>query len=208
MKVVICTMPMRHPNEVKPIVYPVDGNKKLEYDKPVRSPINAVLAKTLKKGEKLRVIYIMTTGKNSFCEENKTLFIEELKKINEEIGAVLSFDTVEMEFSATKQTYNKLITDLTEMIKENAEFYVDITYGSKPEILSLFCALRFVEEFRDAIVEYFIYGKAEFNKETRQIEDPLIYDITSLYYLFKLIGSIGAADAEKASDILKDFFAL
>jgi len=211
MKVVICTMPMRAPNEVKPVVYPVDGNKALEYNKPVRSPINAVLAKTLKKGEELKVIYIMTTGKNSHCEENKAIFIKELKDINAEIGAVLNddtFDSVEIEFLATKQTYNKLITDLIKKIPEDAELYVDITYGFKPEIISLFCALRFVEEFHEAIVEYFIYGKAEFNKETRNLEDQLIFDITSLYYLFKLIGSMGGAEPEKASNILKEFFAL
>ena len=208
MKVVICTMPMRPPEGVKPVIYPVDGNKAMEYNKPVRSPVNAVLAKTLKKGEKLRVIYIMTTGKNSHCKENKTVFIEELEKINAEIGADISFDTVEMDFLATKKTYNKLITDLTKIIpKKNAKLYVDITYGFKPEILSLFCALRFVEEFHNAVVEYFIYGKAEFNRD-KQIENPVIFDITSLYYLFKLIGSIGAADAKKASKILKDFFAL
>jgi len=208
MKVVICTMPMRAANEVKAIVYPVDGNKAIEYDKAVRSPVNAVLAKTLKKGEELRVIYIMTTGENSCCEDNKKNFIEELEGINTEIGAVLSYDTVEMEFLATKGTYNKLITDLTEKIPENAELYIDITYGSKPEILSLFCALRFVEEFHNAIVQYFIYGKLEFNRITRKEENPMIFDITSLYYLFKLIGSIGNADAEKASNILKDFFAI
>jgi len=208
MKVVICTMPMRAADEVKAIVYPVDGNKAIEYYNAVRSPVNAVLAKTLKKGEELRVIYIMTTGENSCCEDNKKNFIEELEGINAEIGAVLSYDTVEMEFLATKSTYNKLITDLTEKIPEDAELYIDITYGSKPEILSLFCALRFVEEFHNAIVQYFIYGKLEFNRITRKEENPMIFDITSLYYLFKLIGSIDNADAEKASNILKDFFAL
>jgi hypothetical protein len=208
MKVVICTMPMRPSDQVKSVIYPVDGDKALEYDKPVRCPVNAVLAKTLKKGDELKVIYIMTVGKNSSCEENKTLFIEELEKINAEIGVVISYDTVEMEFSATKQTYNKLISDLTEKIPKNAKLYLDITYGSKPEILSLFCALRFVEEFRNAIVEYFIYGKAEFNKKTGDLEDPLIYDITSLYYLFKMIGSLGAADEKTALKKLKIFFDL
>jgi len=208
MKVVICTMPMRAPNEVEAIIYPVDGNKVIEYDKAVRSPVNAVLAKTLKKGEELRVIYIMTTGENSCCEENKRVFIGELEKINTEIGAVLTYDTVEMEFLATKHTYNKLITDLTEKIPENAELYIDITYGFKPEILSLFCALRFVEEFHNAVVQYFIYGKVEFNKKTREKENAMIYDITSLYYLFKLIGTIGTTNAETASKVLKDFFAL
>jgi hypothetical protein len=208
MKVVICTVPPMHPSMIHPMVYPVDGNEALEYDKPVRCPVNAVLAKTLKKGEKLRVIHIMATGENSYCEENKKIFIKELEGINAGIGAVLSYDTVEMDFKPVKRTYNKLITDLTQKIPEDAELYADITYGFKPEILSLFCALRFVEEFHNADVEYFIYGQLETNKETRKKENPMIFDITSLYYLFKLIGSISAADAEKASNILNEFFAL
>jgi len=208
MKVVICTLPYMRPEAVHAVVYPVDGNKSIEYDKPVRCPVNAVLAKTLKKDEEVRVIYILTTGENSWCEDNKKVFIKELEGINSEIGAVLSYDTIEMEFMPAKRIYNKLITDLTDKIPENAELYTDITYGFKPEILSLFCALRFVEEFHNAVVEYFIYGQLETNKKTREKENPKIYDITSLYYLLKLIGFIGVSDAETASNILKDFFAL
>jgi hypothetical protein len=207
MKVTIITVPMQQLERVKSVQYPVDGNKAIEYEKPVRCPVNGVLAKTMKKDEQVRVIYIMTRGTHSECEQNRKNFTEELEKINAEIGAVLSYDTVEIDFLPTKQTYNKLLTDLTEKIPENAEIFTDITFGSKPEILSLFCALRFVEEFRDAIVQYIIYGKAEFNK-AGQIEHPVLCDITSLYYLFKLIGNIGNADFDTASKMLKDFFAL
>jgi hypothetical protein len=197
------------PKAVIPLVYPVDGNKAIEYKKEVRSPINAVLAKTLKRSEELKVIYIITTGKNSYCDENRKIFIDELVRINTEIGAVLSFDTVEIESKPTKRLYNKLITDLTDKIPENAELYTDITYGFKPEILSLFCALRFVEEFKNTVVKYFISGYLETNKENPKIkENQIIYDITSLYYLNKLMGTIGAADAETASNILKDFFSI
>jgi len=208
MKVVIITLPMKPPHEIGELTYPVDGNKAIEYGKPVRFPINGVLAKTLKGEEQVKVIFIVTTGENSECEKNKDYFIKELETINKEIGAVLSYDTVEMEFLATKKTYNRLITDLTDKIPNNSEIYTDITYGFKPEILSLFCALRFVEEFRESTVEYIIYGKAEFNKTTRQLEHPMLFDITSLYYLFKLMGTMGAADPETASKILKDFFSM
>ena len=207
MKVVIITVPMRRPDQIKAIKYPVDGNKAVEYEKPVRCPVNGVLAKTMKKDEQVRVIYIMTRSENSECEQNKKNFIDEIEGINTEIGAVLSYDTVEIDFSPTKQTYNKLLTDLAEKIPENEEIFTDITFGFKPEILSLFCALRFVEEFRDAIVQYIVYGKAEFNKEG-QIENPMLFDITSLYYLFNLMGSMKAPDAETALKKLKDFFAL
>ena len=208
MKVVIITVPMKPPNEISKVQYPVDGNKSIEYDKPVRCPINGVLAKSLQKGEEVKVIYIMTSGDNSECPKNKDEFINELAVINQEIGATFRYDTVDIAFLPTKQTYNKLITDLAEKIPENAEIYTDITYGFKPEILSLFCALRFVEEFRDAIVQFIIYGKAEFNKTTRELENPKLFDITSLYYLFKLMGTMGASNAETAAETLKDFFAM
>jgi len=207
MKLVIITAPMMQPERLRAKQYPVDGNKAIEYDKEVRCPINGILAKTLKKDDEVKVIYIMTTGKNSNCEQNKTTFISELENINKDIGAIFSYDTVDIPFEPTKDTYNKLITDLTEKIPDNAEIYTDITFGYKPEILSLFCALRFVEEFRNAIVQYIVYGKAEFN-EDGDIENPKLYDITSLYYLFKLMGTMGATNAETATETLKDFFAM
>jgi hypothetical protein len=208
MKNVIVTVPMRPLHEIVAMQYPMDGNKAVEYEKPVRCPINGILAKTLEKGEQVKVIYILTTGENSECERNKRAYIEEIEGINKEIGAVLSYDTVEIDFEPTKKTYNKLITDLAEKIPDNAEIYVDTTFGFKAIPLSLFCALRFVEEFRDAVVQYIIYGKVEFNKETRKPEKPMLYDITSLYYLFKLMGSMGASSAEDALETLKDFFAM
>jgi len=206
MKVVIITVPMKP--DIGKVHYPVDGNKSIEYDKPVRCPINGVLAKSLQKDEEVKIIYIMTSGDNSECPKNKDEFINELSNINQEIGAKFIYDTVDIAFLPTKQTYNKLITDLTEKIPENAEIFTDITYGFKPEILSLFCALRFVEEFRDAIVQFIVYGKAEFNKTTSVLENPMLYDITSLYYLFKLMGTMSASNVETATETLKDFFTM
>jgi len=208
MKTVIITVPMRPPHEIEAIKYPVDGNKAVEYENPVHYPINGILAKTLEKGEQVKVIFILTTGENSECEQNKKVYIEELESINKGIGAVLSYDSIEIDFEPTKKTYNKLITDLAEKIPDNAEIYTDTTFGFKPETLSLFCALRFAEEFRNAVVQYIVYGKVEFDKETRKTKNPMLYDITSLYYLFKLMGSMGNASPEAATETLKDFFSL
>jgi len=206
MKIVIITAPMKDPKSIEAVQYPVDGNKSIEYEGEVRCPINGILAKTLKKGDEVKIIYIMETSKNSNCEQNKLTFFNELKDITKDIGINISDAEVNIPFKPTKETYNTLITELTEKIKDNAEIYTDITYGSKPGILSLFCALRFVEEFRNAIVQYIVYGKAEFNNGV--IENQKLYDITSLYYLFKLMGTMGAADAETATKTLKDFFAM
>ena len=207
MKVVIVTIPMLPSNKVDAFQYSVNGNKSIEYKNPVRYAINGVLARTLKKGEQVKVILVLTVGENSEYEENQKAYIEELGEINNKIGAILSYDAVKINFLPTKQTYNKLITDLSKKIPENAEIYADFTFGFKPETISLFCALRFAEEFREAVVEYIVYGKVEFTKEGRKVK-PTLFDITSLYYLFKLMGTMGASNAENAMETLKDFFAM
>jgi len=206
MKTVIISVPMKQ--EVETIKYPVDGNKSIEYEKPVKCPINGVLAKTLKKDEKVNVIYILTKGENSDCEQKKKAFVEELENINKEIGAVLSYDSIEIDFEPTKKTYNKIIIDLAEKIPDNAEIYADTTFGFKAIPLSLFCALRFVEEYREAVVQYIVYGKVEFKEGKPLPKSAMLYDITSLYYLFKLMGTMGASNAEDAMETLKDFFAM
>jgi cobalamin biosynthesis Co2+ chelatase CbiK len=199
---------MRPPGEIAEVVYPVDGNKALEYHKPVRYAINGILHNVLQKGEAVQFIFVMTTGENSCCKENREIFIREFERINAEKGLLPSYADVEIPFQAVKQTYNKLITDLAEKVPENAEIYADMTFGSKPEVLSLFCALIFVENFRNAVIQYIVYGKAEFNKKTRALENPVIFDLTSLYYLFKVLGTMQSPDAGAALDLLKDFFAL
>jgi len=208
MKVAIVIVPMMRPKNVEKLIYPVEGNKAIEYEKPIRCPVNGILAKTMKKGEEVKIIYIMTVGENSYSEPNKKAFIDEIEDINNEIGANLSYNAVELEFLPTNKTFNKLITDLAEIIPDKAEIYADITYGTNTEILSIFFPLRFVDEFCSANIQYIVYGKAERNKDTGKLEKQRIYDITSLYYLFKLMGTMGATDAKTAMKVLKDFFAL
>ncbi|GHU14025.1 hypothetical protein FACS1894161_4440 [Spirochaetia bacterium] len=214
MKLVISTLPMRPLKEIALLRYPVDGNKAIEYDGEVRYPINAVLAKTLEKDEEVIILLIATTGESSFYEENEAALKTELDAINASIGAKLAFHTLEIPFLPAKKTFNRLLTDLTDKIPrppsggQGARVFADMTYGIKPTVLPLFCALAFAENFCDAVIEYIVYGKVEFNRETRKTEHPMIFDVTSLYYLFKLIGTIEAPDAEAASKLLKDFFAM
>jgi len=208
MKLVISTLPMTPLAKVKAHHYPVDGNAAIEYEGAVRYPVNAVLAKTLRRGDEVKIVLVATTGANSAFDENRAAFMDEIAGINAEIGANLSFETVEIPFLPTKKTFNTLLLDLTAKIPQGARVYADMTFGSKPAVFPLFCALAFAENFCDAAIEYIVYGKVEFNRETGQAEAPALFDVTSLYYLFRLMGTINAPDAESAAQILKDFFAV
>jgi hypothetical protein len=70
----------------------------------------------------------------------------------------------------------------------------------------LFCALTFAEKFHAATVQNIIYGKVEF-AEGKTL-NPMIYDLTPLYYLNKLIGSMECKSAKAAEALLNDFFSL
>jgi hypothetical protein len=187
--------------------YPVDGNKALEYEKPVLFPVNAALAKTLAKGEEGKVVFLVTTGGlENHSNENMARFREELGAINGEIGASLSYETIEVPFRPQTDVFERLISGLVARLGHKAEIIADITYGIKPLPMILFCALNFAEKFHAAAVRNIIYGKVEF--AGGKTLNPMIYDLTPLYYLNKLIGSMECNSAKAAESILNDFFSL
>jgi hypothetical protein len=187
--------------------YPVEGNKTIEYEKAVLFPVNAVLAKTLAKGEAGKVVFLVTTGGvENHSAENMAQFREELEAINREIGAHLSYETIEAPFRPQMDVFERLISGLVAKLGHKAEIIADITYGIKPLPMILFCALSFAEKFHDAAVRSIIYGKVEF--AGGKTLNPMLYDLTPLYYLNKLIGSMECKSAKNAEALLNEFFSL
>jgi len=205
MKLIISTIPMKA--EVDRHHYPVEGNKTIEYEKAVRFPVNAVLAKTLVKDEEGKVVFLVTTGgAGNHSAGNMARFREELDEINREIGARLSYETIETPFRPQTDVFERLISGLIAKLGRKAEIIADITYGIKPLPMVLFCALTFAEKFYAATVRNIIYGKVEFVEG--KTHSPMIYDLTPLYHLNKLIGSMESKSAKTAEALLNDFFSL
>jgi hypothetical protein len=187
--------------------YPVNGNKSIEYEGKVLFPINTVLAKTLKKGEKGTVVFLATSGgSDNHSAENIEKFQAELDAINKEIGADLSYETIEVPFEPQKEVFEQLISSLVSKFGQKSQIIADITFGMKPLPMILFCALNFAEKFYSATVQNIVYGKVEFSGG--KTLNPMIYDLTPLYYLNKLIGSMECKSAPAAVEMLNDFFAM
>jgi len=204
MKLIIATVPMK--KNVSSLFYPVVGNNLIEYNGEVYFPVNAVLAKTLKKGEKGKVLFLSTSGgAENYSKDNIELFKAELTKINAGIGAELSWETIDVPFDPQIEIFEQLASGIISKFEKNCQVIADITYGIKPLPMILICALQFAEKFFDASILNIIYGKAEFNKQNEPI-NPKLYDISSLFYLNKLIGAMECESGEIALKILNDFF--
>ena len=204
MKLIITTVPMK--KDISLFHYPVVGNSIIEYEKEVFFPVNAVLAKILQKGERGKVLFLSTSGGDeNYSRENIEKFKEELTNINAGINADLSWETIEVPFDPRNEVFEQLTGGIISKFEKDCQIIADITYGIKPLPMILFCALQFAEKFFNAAILNVIYGKAEFNRQNKPV-NPKLYDITSLFYLNKLIGAMECESGEIASKILNDFF--
>lgn len=203
-KIVFSTIPMQ---DVKPAIYKSEENKAIEYDKPVRFPINALLAKTMKKDDEVKVIRILTEGE--FTAENTRLQKEELERINSGIGAKISYVEARETFKETSPVLQSRFQQLVNVLENDCAIYADMTYGPKTLTPILFYVLGFADKFFNADTKNIVYGKIVFNKEKKAIENSAeLFDVTSLFYLNSLVSAMNAPDGKTALKIINDFFEL
>jgi hypothetical protein len=212
MKTVFCSLPIS--TELTALTYPVDDNPAIEYAGKVAFPINAVLAKTMVIDEDVKIILLATKDKENKYKTYKDEFKKELNKINEQIGARIIYDeSIEMPYELTRKVFNETLYNIISKLESGMEILTDITYGAKPLPVLLFYALNFAEKFFDADIRYIIYGKVDFlpdpkNQGRKRAANPMLYDITSLYYLNSLTEIMNCDKAETALKMLNEYFSM
>ena len=203
-KIVFVTIPIQ---EVKAVHYTSVENEAFEYDGKVMCPIDAVLAKTLKKGDDVKIVQIRT--ESDFTECNVKKQIQELENINKSIGANIHYDSVESPFKETSDIVELRFKQLVEKLEDGCEICADMTYGPKTLIPVLFYVLSFAEKFFDADIKHVIYGKILHNTKKESVPDTAeLYDVTPLYYLNSLTSVMSAPDSKTALERLNKFLAL
>ena len=204
-KIVFCDIPMK--KQLDSMVYAGTGNTNISYDKAVIYPVNAILAETLKKEDEVKVVLLRTQDKAGNSGVNSGKFMEELDKINSEIGAKITYETLDSEFKETKDNHETRLKAMLDKIDEGAQLYADITFGPKPLPMILMCVLSFAEKFFNCDVKSVVCGKLTFD-DINTAGSPELYDVTSLYYLNNLTYSMVASDGKEARQNLDEFFSL
>ena len=204
-KIVFATIPMQEIKEG--IVYKSEENKAIEYEKPVLFTVDSLLAKTLEKGDEVKIVRIVTEGK--FSDDNLKLQKDELDKINSEIKADISYVEVREAFRETNQVLHSRFRQLVNSLETGCEIYTDMTFGPKTLTPVLFYVLGFAEKFFDADIKNIVYGKVDFDKNKHPVPDTAeIFDVTSLYYLNSMASVMKAPDGASALAMLNTLFEL
>lgn len=208
-KIVFVDIPMRELNDNSKQCYAKTGNTNCKYEGKIHFPINAVLADKMKQDDEVKVVFLTTTTQTDSSKENVKKFQEELNRINSEKKAKISYTIINSVFEETKNVHEKRIENMISVLEKDAEIYADITFGQKPIPMLLMCVLTFAEKFCNADIKKVIYGKVEFVKHDdgkTYPEKPELYDVTSLYYLNNLVGTMEASSCSEAQKSLKAFF--
>ena len=121
-------------------------------------------------------------------------------------GVRASHRIIEAGFDPAPKEFDRLFNALIENIENGSEIIADITFGSKPFPFVLLGALNFAELFKGASILNIVYGKVEFMDQ--KPSNPVLYDITSLYYLQKCVGALSGISEESARKMLNSLFAL
>ena len=191
--------------------YAGTGNAGCRYTGEVVFPINAVLAEKLHKDDRVKAVLLTTVIGKDHTAENAELFKQEFNSINAAIGAHIEYEQFATDFVESKANHEMRFRKLLPLMEDDAELYADITFGQKTIPMVLMCAFHFAEKFFDADVKKIIYGKVEFIKHAdgrAYPENPELYDVTPLYYLNNLMGTMEAPNGAEALKALDAFFAL
>jgi len=185
--------------------YPVEGNTFIEYSGEVYYAINAVLAKTMRAEDDIKIILLETKAGDKAGAKNAQLFMNELNAINDEnkIGAKISYEIIPSDFITSRSKFNDLYLKLIKNFEYEAELYADITFGPKSLPLLIFTAMQFGEKFYDCSIGNVIYLKAEFKNNVLVEGTQLICDYTPLYLLNSFNNTIETTSGEKAIDAVK-----
>lgn len=204
-KIVISTLPSD--NRLVKRLYPVDGNDTIQVNEPVYFAVNSALANNLQKDDDVKVILVGTTREDDCVQENEKKFMEELRHFNT-VGANIREAVVTRPFDESKTNFHTLYENLLDQLEEDAELYVDVTFGPKTPVLLIFTVLQFAEKFFNCSIGNIVYSKVIFKKGTPEVipGSEMIYDITPLYMLSSITNTIECSSGEKAVKAVKTLF--
>jgi len=204
-KIIFINVP-KTSNPNPPIKYKITGNKDIEYSQEVIIPIDSILAKTLKKEDDVKVIYIKEKQDEQKDKHYEKDLQEELSNINKNIGAKIEYKVICKAYEETQESHGELLETLIDELEEKAEVSADVTYGAKPLPFIIFNVLTFAAKICNADIVSVIYGKVDFVEQqdgTKKKENPTIFDLSRLYYLNTVSSTIKSKDINEAKQTIK-----
>lgn len=194
----IVTIPILSDKVLKKVPYIYEGH-------PERPPIESyfpgipMLRHNIDPSAEISIVVIYTCAGN--YQNNLELFYTELQSLSDEIGVDLRSKVKEISvpYEETRDKHVSFFVELGNAFIENADLYMDLTYGSKVSPITEFALLPYAEYGKMCRCKEVIYGKV-IGSDT-----PTIYDIKELYQMSRLINTISRIPGSDLNKLLNTF---
>lgn len=152
--------------------------------------------------ENITVITSLTKGESAL--DNYEEFKNEVLEVTSEKNINVEFISVFQETDLDGKTFTRFFKEVAGLIKDNDRLYVDITFGIKPYTMSMLTALVYVTKVaRNVVVETISYiEKYNGMKDPALVDEATIYNLTSLFYLISIAGSLNEGERAAADKMI------
>ena len=197
-KTFICAIPYqkrgetKDKDELRDVLYEPRGNTKLAYGS-TRFPIIPVINGYAAKGDKIRVIAILTDGPN-YKYNFDTYFLPDIARLVDDNGyAFDGVETISSPDSESIDTQLELFMNIISRIGDDEELYACITYGTKPTPIVQLMAMNYAYKIKKntsvGCIAYGRYMHADPNNNNG------IYDQTALFYMDSIVNKLAEMKA-------------
>ncbi len=200
-KIFFCSIPMLNPESLKKLKYRKETAGEL-YSDPSRFPAIVMIDENLLGSEEVKIVVVKTDDDNNRTEANFELFKQELSELSEKWEREFQIDSViTVAHDEGRQKQIELFKRLSDEFEEEAEIYMDVTYGSKITSIGLFASLVYAEKVKKCDIKQVAYGKYSHNGA--DVGD--FFDVSSMYDLAMLINSAEHLSESDIDNLLELF---
>ena len=152
-----------------------------------------------------------SNGRINNATVNYKKYKQEVEKILLERNTGFNSEEIPLTEEFNSLTFNKFFKQVSQLIDDNDQLFVDVTFGMKPYSISMFVAVAYAEKAaRNVDVDTIIYaqkysGFSRAKTAEEKAKDPSksrIYDITGLFYLNAIAGNARPGQKNKLDKAL------
>lgn len=193
--------------------YTVSAERFKGFSEPVYYSMTGILPQFLAKGDDVKLITVVSSSEKQAVQdrinENTKICHTEFKDVCEKAGVSFSAEDINIPYDVNNTYFEKMFSDIIEKIEEGSELFVDNTLGDRIISMFLYSVVQFAEQCLGCKLNLMTWAKRDYKEDgTPDFSSYRLTDITSVYYLNKIIGTLRSSDSKKAIKTVQDFLSL
>ena len=182
--------------------YKAVSNEKLDCDTEAAFPVIPIINGYVSEGDEIEIIALIEKN-NENCKRNYEVLKDDIEALRQKKKFKYKFKDIEVSGEEVVKEHLSAFERILNAINDGDKLYVCATYGTKPIPIVEMMAVNAAYKIKKRIsVECVAYGRAVRGSDGT-VSELLIYDITSLFFMTRLVDTIAQNPLEAPEDVIR-----